>query len=160
MKKLLFNLISGKYFPFQFQLLGLIFLIFGVLLIMYSLYISPLFLIISVFILTGYRGIEFDKERKVYRTYNSFLFMKFGQWTTYHDIENLFINSGISSQKVYTKVTEGITIKNMEYNAYLKFDDESKIHLKSSKNKKRLFKRLDKLSHYLGVDIIDYTIKP
>jgi len=70
----------------------------------------------------------------------------------------IYINSGVTSQKICTRVTEGMTVKRKEFNAYLKFGDGTKIFLISKKDKNRLNKRLKKLSDFLRLDIQDNTI--
>lgn len=49
---------SGKLFPFHFQLLGVIFLFFGLLLLLFHPYFAPLALLLGGTIVTGYRGVE------------------------------------------------------------------------------------------------------
>ena len=155
MKLELINFKSEQLFPFHFQLLGIAFLFIGMVLILYSPYFAPLFLVIGALILTGYRGIEFDRSKKVYKEYNSFLFMKFGNWIQYDSVEKIFINSSVVSQKIYTRVTEGTTFRNVVYNAYLKVGDEVKLYLMSKKDKNVLYEKLTKLSDFFQIEIVD-----
>ena len=149
---------SGRLFPFHFQLLGLVFLFIGMVLVVFSPYFSPIPLLLGSLILTGYRGIIFDRAAKVYRDYNSFLFFKFGKWKKYDQVEQLFINSSKVSQKVYTRVTYGTIIENLEYNAYIVFRDGEKLYLVSSKNKDKLYKKLAKIADFFQSNINDYTV--
>lgn len=149
---------SGQLFPFHFQLLALVFILVGILSVIYMLFWSPILLLLGAFILSGFRGVDFNGREKIYREYNSFLFMKFGKWVKYDQAEKIYINSGSTSQKIYTQVTDGITVKSKEFNAYLKFDNGSKIYLASKKDKTRLIKRLQKLSDFFRLDILDNTI--
>ena len=48
--------------------------------------------------------------------------------------------------------------KSIEYTAYLKFSDERKIYLLSSKNKESLKEELVPLAEYFGLEITDNTI--
>ncbi len=74
------NLKSEKLFPFQFQIIGIALLIGGIGSIPVLPYISPFLIIAALSIFTGYRGIQFNGSAKLYRSYNSFLFLKFGKW--------------------------------------------------------------------------------
>ena len=129
------NLKSEKLFPFQFQLFGVVLLIGGIASVPFYPYISPFLIIVALSIFTGYRGIQFNRATKLYRTYKSFLFLKFGKWKEYDAIEMIYVNSAMVSQKIYTRVTEGITLRNVEYNAYLQFGNGTKEFLTFSKDK-------------------------
>ena len=109
---------SDRLFPFHFQLLGVVFLLVGVVAIFDSPYLAAFLVPIAAIILTGYRGLEFNRSTKVYREYNPFLFfLKFGKPNKYADIEKIYVNSSNVSQKIYTMVTQGITARNVEYSA-------------------------------------------
>ena len=136
----------------------MVFIIVGIISLIYKLLLSPILLFVGAFILTGFRGVDLNGREKVYREYNSFLFLKFGKWVKYGQAEKIYINSGSASQKIYTRMTSGITVKSEEFNAYLKFDNGSKIYLASRKDKNRLIKRLKKLTDFFGIEIQDNTI--
>ena len=113
---------------------------------------------IGIFILTAYRGIEFDGSSRVFREYNSFLlFMKFGKWEKYKDVEKIYVNSSNVSQKIYTMITHGMTAKNVEYSAYMKIHDSTKLFLASNRNKKMLFRKMAALADFFQLEIIDNT---
>ncbi len=149
---------SERLFPFHFQLLGLVFLFMGMVLIVFSPYFSPIPLLLGGLMLTGYRGIKFDRATRVSRDYHSFLFFKFGKWKKYGQVEQIFINSSKVSQKVYTMVTSGTTIENLDYNAYIIFEDGEKLYLLSDKNKDKLRKKLTGIVDFFQSDINDYTV--
>lgn len=152
-----FNFNSEMLFPFQFQLLGIIFTLFGVGLLLIFPYFAPISLLIGALILTGYRGIQFERSKKQYREYNSFIFLKFGSWGKYDKVEEIFIVASSTSQKVYTMVTTGRTIKNIEYNAYIKFVDGAKLHLTAKKNKDLLKRKLTKIADFFQIEIVDLS---
>ncbi len=112
---------SGKLFPFQFQYFGIVLSIFTLLLLFLHPYFSPLPLIPALIIFTGSYGLEINSVKKKYRTYNSILFIKTGHGNHSIHIEMIFLTSSSQTQKVYTRVTEGPTIRKKYYNAYLKF---------------------------------------
>ena len=152
------NLKSEQLFPFQFQLIGVILLIGGIASIPVSPYPGPFMLIFALGIFTSYRGIQFDRSTKHYRAYNSILFLKFGRWQEYDAIEMIYVNSSTISQKVYTRLTEGITSRNVEYSAYLQFSNGAKEFLTSNKDKNKLFAKLAPMSEFAHLEIIDNTV--
>jgi hypothetical protein len=132
-------------------------LIGGIASIPIYLCISPFLIILAFFIFTGYQGIQFHQVNKFYRTYNSFLFLKFGKWEEYESIEMIYINSVNVNQKIYTRVTEGTTLKNVEYKAFLMFKNGTKEFLASSRDKNKILSKLKPLAEFTKVDITDNT---
>jgi len=148
---------SGKLFPFQFQFFAILLIIFSALLPIQNPYLVPLPLIPGLIIITGYYGVEICPKKKEYRVFNSFLLIKTGSWTAFDSIDNIFINSSYQTQKVYLRVTEGPTIRKKLYNAFLKFNDGTKVFLKSHKSRKALIEKLQKFSDHLELEIKDQT---
>ncbi len=152
------DLKGEKLFPFQFQILGLVLIVAGIGLIIIHILLSITLVLIGVTVLTAYAGVEVDRSKGTYREYNSFLFIKNGKYKRYEGIEKIFINSQKVSQKIYTPHTlSSSTFNNMEYNAYLKFDDGTKIYLTCDKNKNTLMDKLKKPAELLKAVIIDNT---
>ena len=148
---------SGNLFPFQFQYIAALLSIFSLLLLITYPYFSPLPLIPALIIFTGSYGLEIMPEKKEFRNYNSFLFLKKGHWKTYVSIEKIYITTSFKSQKIYTLVTGGPTIRKKYHNGYLKFTDGDKVFLQSKKHKKSLIKNLQKLSDRLDLEITDHS---
>jgi hypothetical protein len=153
------DLKSEKLFPWQFQFIGIIFLIVGIGLMIVSPYLAPILIVIGAFILTAYRGVEFNCSTKTYRNYNSFLFIKTGKFKPYDSVEKIYINESKVSQMIYTKITTGSTFRHIEYNAYLKFAHGIKIFLASKKDKKKLIDKLTGLAEFFQVEISDNTVQ-
>jgi len=152
------NLKSEQLFPFQFQLIGVVLLIGGIASIPVSPYPGPFMLVFALGIFTSYRGIQFNRSTKLYRSYNSILFLKFGKWREYDAIEMIYINSSTVSQKIYTRVTEGTVSGNVEYNAYLQFRNGAKEFLATNKDKNKLFAKLAPMSEFSHLEIVDNTV--
>jgi hypothetical protein len=148
---------SGKLFPFQFQYFAILLSIISLLLLISYPFFSPLPLILALTIFTGSYGLEFLTEEKRYRTFNSILFIKKGQWKPYSGIEKIYLTTSSRSQKIYTRVTEGPTIRKKYYNAFMKFTDGNKEFLQSKKTKSTLIHNLEKLSEKLELEITDHT---
>jgi hypothetical protein len=158
MNSKIINLKSEILFPFQFQLFGIVLLIGGIVSIPIYPYISPFLLILAFLIFTGYQGIQFNPSAKLYRTYYSFLFLKFGKWQEYIEIKMIYINSVNVSQKIYTRITEGTTLKTVEYKAYILFNNGIKEFLTSSKHKNKLQAKLAPIAEFTGLKINDNTV--
>ena len=151
-----FDFKGGKLFPWHFQLVGLLLGLGGLAAIVGSPIIAPFFILIGALILTAYSGVEFDGDS--FKEYNSFLFMKNGKKKRLGGVEKIFVNSRRMSQKIYTVHTNAsVTAKNIEYSAYLKFENGIKIHLADEKNKGKLMERLGPLRDFFGTHIQDNT---
>ena len=148
---------SGQLFPWQFQLIGVVFIIGGLGALVSAPYVTPFLVIIALLIFTAHRGIEFDAINKTYRVYNSFLFVKTGKTSDYEKVEKIYINLSKVSQKIYSRANLGTTFKNLEYDAYLMFNNSEKIFLLSGKNKEQVLKRLEGISSLFQLDISDNT---
>jgi len=150
---------SGPLFPWQFLFLGAIVLIIGIGLIVERTLLSVLLILASLFILSGYSGIEFNKTENVYREYVSFFLIKSGKWLKLGRMEKIFINSSVVSQRINSAHTARSSIfTSEEFNAYLKFEDGKKTHLVSKRKKKKLLKVLEKVSAFLLVPVVDNTV--
>ena len=115
---------SGKLFPFQFLVLGVVILFAGIAVVVPHAIIGCLLIIGSAMILTAHEGTEITPAAKTYREYNSVLFLKTGKPKKYKSIEKIFVNPVKRTQKMYTPRTlHSSTFSNVEYNAFLKFSD-------------------------------------
>jgi hypothetical protein len=148
---------SGNLFPFQFLYFAVLLSIFSLLLLISYPYFSPLPLIPALIIFTGSYGLEIMPKNKKYRVYNSFLFVRKGKWKAYTAMERIIITTSSEVQKVYTRVTEGSTIRKKYFNAFIKFKDGDKVFLQSKKLKKSLLKDVHKLNEQLELEITDYS---
>jgi hypothetical protein len=149
---------SGRLFPWHFQLVALFLVALGAGLFTTNFIAAIVLVIISLLIITGTSGFQIDHTLKKYREFNAFLFVRFGSWQSYQAVDTIFINSGKSTQRVYSAhTTQSISFVDREFNGYLKFSDGEKVCVLTTKNKKKLSKKLDTLARYLGVEVADYT---
>ena len=148
---------TERLFPFQFLVLGGVFLFAGLVTLVIKPFISPVLLLLGGLILTGFRGVEFDTNQQQYREFNSLLLIRFGKWNPYSKVEKIYVNAVNTSQYVYTKVTTGTTFRNREYNAYIKFDNGTKVHLMVRKNKEKLMKQLKPVADLFSIPLTDNT---
>lgn len=148
---------SGKLFPWQFQLIAVAFLIGGLVVVVSAPYVTPFLILIALLIFTAQRGIEFDTTKKIYRAYNSFLLIKTGQALKFDQVEKIYINGSKVSQKIYSRANMATTFNNLEYDAYLMFNNSEKVFLFSSKNKKDVLNKLESLSDFFQLEVTDNT---
>jgi hypothetical protein len=149
----------GSLFPWPFQLIAGIVLIVAASLVLERPAIAITFIIISGLVLTAAEGTEIDVASKSFIEYKSFFFIKTGTRDTFSAMEKIFVNTSKSRQQMYTAHTTKSSIyENIEYNAFLKFDDGTKVHLLKKRKKGDLMKRINNVATRLGVPVEDHTI--
>jgi len=149
----------GNLFPWPFHLISGIVLIVAASLIIERTAVAIAFMIVSGFVLTASEGTEIDLSRKTFLEYKSFFFIKSGTSESFSAIEKIFINTSKSRQQMYTAHTTKSSIyENIEYNAFLKFDDGTKVHLLKKRKKDDIIKRINTIAAKLGVPVEDHTI--
>ncbi|MGM0579380.1 MAG: hypothetical protein ACQETL_01780 [Bacteroidota bacterium] len=149
------NLKNGLLFPFQFQMLGYVFLFAGIALIVVNIWASIIFILLGGVIVSAFAGVEFKKDK--FREYNSFFFIKNGKWEPLRKVEKIFIKRVKVSQKFYGRANQSSTIRNVVYKAFLKFENGETIFLYDHKNKEKVESKLKELSNFLKAEIFDYT---
>lgn len=149
----------GSLFPWPFQLIAGIVVIVAASLILERTAVALAFIIVSGFVLTAAEGTEIDLSRKTFLEYKSFYFIKSGTRESFSGMDKIFINTSKSRQQMYTAHTTKSSIyENIEYNAFLKFDDGTKVHLLKKRKKDDLMKRISTIAAKLGVPVEDHTI--
>ena len=158
MKQPTIDVRSGMLFPWHFLFIATIVLIVGFSLVTERTVVSLILIVISTFVLTGYSGTEIDTQRKRFREYRSFFFLKEGKHFPFNGIEKIYINSSRTTQKVHTAHTNHSSVfSSIEYNAWLKFDNGSKVHLLSKGDKGKLMRKLNDVCVSLGTRLEDQT---
>ena len=147
----------NKLFPWHFVILGWVMIPGGLFGILVNPIAGIIFLLLGILFVSSYEGIEIDRDEKKYRMYNSFFFIKQGGWQGYNEFVKLYINPVKTSQEIYSKITTTSTIREVEYQAYLKKNNEEKLYLMADKNRDQLLRHLAPLSEYLDLEIVDNT---
>lgn len=148
----------GSLFPWPFQFIAGIVLIIAASLIIERTIVAFAFVILCGLVLTASEGTEIDLKEQTFREYKSFFFIKTGTKEQYSGIEKIFINAFKSRQQMYTAHTTKSSIyENIEYNAFLKFDDGTKVQLLQRRKKADLMKRVKKIASELDVLVDDQT---
>lgn len=150
--------IKAESFPWQAKLVGALFLVGGIAMFITVWWLAVILVLVGLLLLTGHSGTVFDREKKIYLEYNSYLFFRRGEKIPYNRVEKIFINSERFSQKVFTPHTlDSATFYSIAYNAYLKFDNGRKIYLTTCKKKSALIGRIKPVAEFLQTSVHDYA---
>ncbi|HEY0740963.1 MAG TPA: hypothetical protein VGD40_05845 [Chryseosolibacter sp.] len=115
-------------------------------------------LLTGVLILTCHYRLHIDFNKKVYTEYLFLLGLKTAQEKkSFRAIEYVYIKPTKVSQTLNSRVSS-TTIQKVQFDGYLKFSDEDKVHLMTLDNKSSLRKRLDPIAATLNTKVIDYSI--
>lgn len=147
---------QGFIFPWNFRLFGILLIISAVVSIPLNIWFFPPLIFIGSMLLLARSGIEFDKNQNTYRPFNAFLSFRFGDKLILKTVDKIFINHNMAKSTTYTAHTaKAYTSKDSVFDAYLKFADGEKIHIKSNKAKNIIMKEMQELAKYLETDLID-----
>jgi hypothetical protein len=151
-----FALNTGSYFEWHIKLVGVFFVLAGVAWISQNL-IGGIFIIVaglSTFF-THYHFI-IDVEKKVYNDGVTIFGLRLGRTNTYENVEYLFVKPQKVTRTYHSRI-QSATIKDIEFNGYVRFSENEKIHLVAAKTKQEVIDKLVPLSNYIKVQIVDYT---
>jgi hypothetical protein len=150
----------GSLFPWPFQVMAGIILLIAISLILERTIMSLVLIGICGSILSASEGTEIDIDGKDYVEYTSFLFfIKSGTREKFLGMEKVFINTSKTKQQFYTAhTTKSSIFENIEYNAFLKFDDGRKVHLLQKRRKEALLTKINKIATILEVPVEDHTV--
>ena len=141
-------------FPMQFQFFAAALFVGSFFAMTQNIIVGVVLFIISLLIFTGRGGVQVNLIQKTYLVYNSFLFIKSGKEKSYNTLEKIFINAGEYQSKMYTPhTTASFTVRDVEYNAYLKLDNEVKLYLGCDKDKDKVLKRFNKIANKLKIPL-------
>ena len=158
MKKGLVNIPTGSLFQLHFQFMAVVVMFVGFVLIKTYLLVSICLFAVGVFILSGRSGIQIDTTNKLYREYLSFYFMKWGAFNSFEHIQKIFINSTRVTRTMYApRSNHSASFTDRKYNAFLKFDDGTKLLIVSKGNKDRLLRNVKLINAQLKTNIVDQT---
>ena len=146
----------GNLFPWIFLTVAAVILVMALFTMAARPILSICLILVSGLVLTAQEGTEIDKSMRRYREYKSFFFIKSGRWMNYKQVEKIFVNSSKSSQRLYTAhTTKSSIFENIDYNGFLKFSDNKKVHLLKKRKKAELLKALNPIARFLEVPVED-----
>ncbi len=138
------------YFPFTFRLFGLVLITLGVFIWTQPMapYLKSVITIFSwclaALLITMRYGLWIDSSSKQYKIYLWVLGIKKGKTATYVELEKIYINEVREAASFQTRTSSYIANTTI-FKAFLKLEDETKIHLDSDRKREKLEERVE---HY------------
>ncbi|HYG01634.1 MAG TPA: hypothetical protein VD927_04270 [Chryseosolibacter sp.] len=160
MNKNVVDIPTGALFQFHFHFMAIIVMVVAFAVIKVYFLVSLILLTVGGFILSGRSGIQVDMNNNLYREYLSFFFIKWGKFSPFNNIEKIFINSSKVTRTMYGPMSNrSASFTNRKYNAFLKFDDGTKLLLMSKGNKDKLLRNVKVINARLKTIIDDQTVE-
>jgi hypothetical protein len=150
------NIRTSNYFPLMARFGGIVFIVLGLLLVVVNIFVALLFVIGGLFVVTAHYRLKVDFGRGTYFDYSWVLGFKMGERGRFERIEYIYINKNKVSQTVRVRVAS-TSFDRYDYNGYLKFSENQKIHLRSDANKKTVVRHMEVLAAKLKCQIRDYS---
>jgi len=150
-----FDYRTKYFFPMHVVTLGHALIFMGaVFLAMVHWIPGAVFISTGLFIVSINHGLSIDTSRKVYHDYVFVLGYKTGKKLPYEEIQYLFVTGG---KKTTTMQLRGVSqnIVQQEFNGYIKFSEDEKIHIVSSRKKQKIMTFLERMAVDLSLEIKD-----
>jgi hypothetical protein len=113
-------------------------------------------LVIGAVALTTRYGVEIDFNSKEYQEYFWILGLRQGKRFPFESIQYLFIKDFRMSETFNSRVNSSTIIRD-EFRGYVKFSEESKIHILTKDDYNQLVSLLKDLAKQFQVGLVDYT---
>jgi hypothetical protein len=152
-----FDYTTRYYFPVR-EVWAAMCLIYGVVSLFDGNYkIGAVLLLLAPFIYTLRYGVRIDTNQKNYVDYLWLFGYRKGTFKNYESLKCLYLRKGLrdalNDEDAGFMGPKGL--KSFEYDAYILFPDERGIYLFSGRSKAGLRKQLEKVSHEMGLAIVD-----
>lgn len=152
-----FSYLTQDYFPPNIKLLGGLFFVVGLLALVLAKFLAgTIFLLLGILIFTTKYGIAIDIQAKSYHDFLSIVGYKNGKKHPFQSIEYLYITSGKKTTTMQLRAN-ATTITKLEFNGYIKFSEDEKVHLSSSEKKEKVENFLNQMSSDLKVEVRDLS---
>lgn len=113
---------------------------------------------ICILVLTTHYGLGVNEKQKTYRDYLWVIGIRTGQIKKFEKIEYLFAKKNKLTQGGYFSSLR-YSFQRDQYDGFIKFDEQSKIHLATRDDKKELMKVLNRIANDLKLEVVDYSIE-
>ncbi len=143
---------TAYYFPFNFMIFGGCLLFMGIVLLIEFSYLGLLLILASLTIFTARYRLSINLIKQTYHDYLWIAGFKKGRKHHFNVITGMYINQNAYTQRVNARTTT-MTIHGIEYNGYIRFDDQD-VHLLSNDNKRKVLRKMKKIQEVLQGDII------
>jgi hypothetical protein len=136
-------------FPFHFRLIGVAFLIGGIIPIFPVL--SVVLFILSFLLISTHYRIKIDLQNHTLKEYTWIFFIRKGKTVKLETPQYVYINANKKSMN-YGRVAQ-LTSSNMSFSAYLKIKENNAVYLGESTNEKRLLTKAQKFATFLSIPL-------
>ncbi|NMM48557.1 hypothetical protein [Marinigracilibium pacificum] len=151
------SIYTGTYFS-EVRIIGfIIFGLFGVIAILKSnLIIGFVLLLFSAIFISSKKGFSIDLDNNIYQDFIWLLGFKIGKKHSFEELDCIFYktNSRIESRSDYSTANT-VSNRKVEYDAYIRFSNNNKIHLGSYKNEKQLLDIVEPFAKSLNTRLIN-----
>jgi hypothetical protein len=149
---------ASNYFTGMPYVLGFLLTPIGfVLLFSPQLIVGAILLVAGVIILTTHYRLSIDHTKKQYAEYVFVLGLKTGmERKSFSSIDYVFIKKVRVSQTLNSRASS-TTIQKDQYDGFLKFSEDDKVHLMTFESKDKLQKKLRPIASQLNLRILDYS---
>lgn len=145
-----------NYLPLFFTVLGLGFIVIGMLNIMDRFLIASGLFVIGVIFITTQSRLEINLTEKYYREYVWCLGLKFGDKVKFNAIQYFYLTKSKKSL-IYGQTYKNHYVTGQHFNGYLKFGEDVKILIGDNSSKDWVLKRINKLNSRFNLEVKDYT---
>lgn len=151
---------TSNYFSGMPYILGFILLPIGfILLFSPKIIVGVGLLVTGAAIVTTHFRLAINHNQKIYTEYISLFGMKVSKEVSrFEVIEYIFIKKSRVSQNLNSRASS-TTIRKDQFDGYLKFSEDDKVHLFSFEDKSVLLKRLRPIARIINVRMIDYSVE-
>jgi hypothetical protein len=144
------------YFSMMYTIVGGALAFISMFLVFINTVIGILLAVIGFVLLSTQYRLRIDLSNKTFHDYLWILGFKKGEKGTFDEIQYLYITKSKISRTMNLESLSS-TIAGEEFNGYLKFSEDQKIHITSQESKSGTMKKLKEFSALLGVQVVDYT---
>jgi hypothetical protein len=149
---------TSSYFTGMPKILGYLLIPIGILALFSPQFVVGIVLVFAgVVIITTHYRLAINPIDKKYSEYISLLGLKTCVEThTYDQISYAFVKKAKISQVLNSRVSS-TTIRKEEFQSYLKFSEDDRVHLMSSESKTEVLNKLRPIAEKLKTIIVDYS---
>jgi hypothetical protein len=151
-----FSFRTGSYFPNAFMFAAAIATVVAIPLLTQKPVVALILLFAAIVIATTHHRFDVDMARKQYIDCVWILGFRRGELKSFDQIEYLFIKPIRVSQTMQLRVASS-TIDKEQFDAFIRFSEEHKVHLFTADSKSSVLKKLAPISKALNTIIVDHT---
>ena len=147
---------TSWFFPDFARIRGWVLVIFRVSVAFANIIVGVIFFLVGLFVSTAHYRVKVDFGRNQFKDYSWVFGLTFGDTDHFDQIEYIYVNKNKVTQKVNVRVAS-TSFQRYDYNAYIKFSERLKIHLRSDADKDSVINYAKSTASRLKCQVIDRT---